>query len=166
MNNANTMGSSRAACGPFYWTQGLKTYTSYAINGWTWNGKTDTNSSVDNSGNQTNWYSYYYLKTTDTRSPGVTPIFAESVWYDVWPSSGDNGTNFDLVNGSMGQQMARLGIERHRGISRGGGVSSNAAINVNMMDGSSRTINVYDLFTLKWSKKFKPHDNPFAPEAE
>ncbi|MBI1367925.1 MAG: hypothetical protein GC162_04650 [Planctomycetes bacterium] len=109
-------------------------YGSYAINGWLYNNYVAGES---------------YLSWLE---PGVqtsnAPAFLDSAWVDIWPRDTDvPAANIEdpYNGGNWGAGMVRATINRH-----------NLAINISFIDGSTRLVPLGDLWTLAWSRKFRP----------
>jgi prepilin-type N-terminal cleavage/methylation domain-containing protein/prepilin-type processing-associated H-X9-DG protein len=89
------------------------------------------------------WYITLPAKESDR-----IPIFADSVWYDTWPKDGDEPKNFappyDLTGSNSGPQMQRICMKRH-----------GKAINIVFLDNHAETVQLPDLWRLKWHNEFK-----------
>jgi len=86
-------------------------------------------------------------------STSETPLFGDNVWADSgWPLENhplpndfeDPGRDF-----SVGGQLKRFCVNRH-----------NMAINVAFLDGSTRRVNILDLWSLKWHAKWDAENPP------
>ncbi len=87
---------------------------------------------------------------------GTTPLFGDNVWADSgWPLEThplprdfeDPGRDI-----SVGGQLKRFCVNRH-----------SMAINVAFLDGSTRRVNILDLWSLKWHAKWDAQEPPNAP---
>ena len=76
--------------------------------------------------------------------PSNTPAFADSVWVDGWPrSTNAKPASFIGLNGTLAPQMMRFAIDRH-----------SLKQNVGFIDGHASTIEVENLWTLKWHQGY------------
>jgi len=85
-----------------------------------------------------------------------TPLFGDNVWADSgWPlESHPLPNNFEdpAHDFTTGGQLKRFCVNRH-----------NMAINVAFLDGSTRRVNIFDLWSLKWHAKWDATDPPNLP---
>ena len=82
-----------------------------------------------------------------TEAPRI-PTFADSAWVDAWPFDSDSPG--DLVTGGAGvvrPEMPRVCLKRHK-----------FAVNVVFLDGHAETVDLPDLWKLKWSNTFRSRD--------
>ena len=124
------------------------TWASYAPNAWMMDvgqGSWGRDSYLDN----------FWSKRDNVTSPFNVPLFLDSRWVDVWPQETDRPDNAEY-GGTGGQgSMPQLCHMRHSKMT-----------NIVFMDGSSRRVDIKDLWGLKWHKKFNssnPYTQPNAP---
>ena len=92
--------------------------------------------------------SLWQLPATGTSSSEI-PTFADSNWVDGWPHEIDQPPQapYTLMTGqkSTNESMRRLCLSRHGG----------KRINVVFLDGHASTVELRDLWTLRWHKKWQ-----------
>jgi len=80
------------------------------------------------------------------------PTFSDSNWVDGWPHESDRipDPGFTLMTGqkSGAEAMRRLYLSRH----------GSAKINVSFLDGHAETVEVRNLWTLKWHRRWSTPD--------
>ena len=109
----------------------------YAFNGWLYTGINNP-SSVDLS---KTWRSEF-------------PVFCDAMWVDTFPVSTDLPPA-SIYLGASYPDMAKICINRHH-----------MAINVIFLGGNARTVNLQDLWTLKWNNAYvPPNPLPVIPPA-
>jgi prepilin-type N-terminal cleavage/methylation domain-containing protein len=153
-----------------------------AINGWrgdastTWRAgtagafgiedSTDPDAPIRGSYAVNSWLVPHYMNWNSTagfgslgEASGGTPLFADSAWIDVWPRHTNKwARSLDSPLESISWYYSdrwswvglwRVSLNRH-----------NYAVNVASVDGSVKNAQINDLWNLKWSKTWKPHNNP------
>ena len=132
---------------------------SYALNGWIYSGDPYFNTSADKLRR--------FTTEASIQKPPLTPLFAESVWVDVWPYATDTPSR-DLYNGkiSIGSNAGPIGrvtIARHGGRSASSaprnvpkGQKMPGAINVGFADGHVEIIKLERLWDLYWHRDYVP----------
>ena len=95
----------------------------------------------------------YYKKYSDAKSD--VPLLGDSVWVGSWPDRDDivppdliRGTGMDRGNAMMG----RFCIDRH-----------NKAINIGFTDTHAERVQLEELWTLKWHRRFQPNYDVSIP---
>lgn len=129
---------------PGVWTDTwLGDYTgSYAFNAWMYemsqfpSGTTGTHGPV----------SRYYQRVPNIPQPAIAPVFVDGAWCETWPmhTDGTNGNLEDPYTPWTGIEMSRVTMTRH----------PNGTVNGVFADGSSRSLRMKDLWTLKWNQLF------------
>lgn len=98
-----------------------------------------------------------YLYTTWLDIPANTPIFGDGTWPVSWPRGIDSPPiNLEGLNGAaMGtHQMQRFCVDRH-----------NSRINLIFKDLHAETVDVADLWNLRWHKDYQvPRPYPRVPD--
>jgi prepilin-type N-terminal cleavage/methylation domain-containing protein/prepilin-type processing-associated H-X9-DG protein len=140
----------------WYWAISGQTnnWGSYALNGWFyaggWAGYTWGSAESD---------VYAFKKDSQVMFPSNTPVFADSVWPDIWPYENylpASGPYVDLTTGdSLPTTMGRIMIARH---SRPNPVPTHhavpqrlpGAINVSFYDGHAAAVPLENLWQLYW----------------
>ncbi len=87
-----------------------------------------------------------YIRQMDYASSD-TPVFGDSQWVGGWPDDQDVlPTNFQSPPNThaMGHFMSRFCLDRHM-----------MAVNVSFIDGSARSVQIRELWSLKWHRAFK-----------
>ncbi len=108
----------------------------------------------------------WFVKLGNASFPAQTPVFADSLWVDAWPTDtaivpvntqtpeGADTTINNFINGGRSDwSMSRLFIARHSG----------SGINISFADGSARFTRLRDLWDLRWSRVFQPQGPVTAP---
>lgn len=129
---------------------------SYAFNGFLYDQSADdvyfkkyTPGVLASLGGEGNWFSPF----SAVKDGSAVPTFVDGIWPDTWPTSDDTPpeTVTDLyeapnwnVMGGTSDYIRRICVPRHR-----------EAVNVSFADGHTQTVELPDLWTLKWSKNFK-----------
>lgn len=125
------------------WYQG-----SYALNGYLY----------DNS--QFGIPQNYFRTESAISSPAMTPIFADSIWVDLWPRETDRPPS-NLQMGSNLEGLTRGCIPRHGAGPKAAVRNFNprsqlpGAIGVAFMDGHVETVKLEKLWSLEWHKNWK-----------
>jgi len=134
---------------------------SYALNGWFYSGDPFFNTPADKLRR--------FTAETSIQKPSVTPIFAESMWVDVWPYATDSPSR-DLYNGQQNQPSNAGPISRCTLARHGGKAASMApknvpigqklpgAINVGCADGHVELVKLEKLWGLYWHRDYQPPD--------
>lgn len=88
----------------------------------------------------------YFRKMGKIRSPGMTPIFADSLWVDVGVSDTDTCPDGLKLSGSpnSGGRMSMHLLDRH-----------GSHINIGFADGHQEKVELGALWSLKWYNNFK-----------
>lgn len=135
------------------------TECSYTVNGWCYD-KTDTYSMSEPQDR--------YNKETDVKNSSLTPVFADGMWVDCWPCTGDlNGGPVDLYDGGSGNCICsggggagRVMIARHGGAAPGSApksISSPGAIpgmvNLGFFDCHVELVRLNNVFNYYWNAR-------------
>jgi prepilin-type N-terminal cleavage/methylation domain-containing protein len=107
-------------------------YGSYSINGWLQNPEEDL----------AEWISPqkdYNWRHCNLKGAGNIPLLGGGKWVDCWPDHYDTPPQMDGQDWNMGDQMARICMNRHNGY-----------VNWSFMDYSARPVGVKELWKLKW----------------
>jgi len=132
---------------------------SYALNGWCYSEDPYFNTAA-------NKLRRFTSEASIQRS-ARTPLFAESMWVDVWPYATDTPSR-DLYNGelSIGSNAGPIGrctLARHGGVSPGAaprrvsvGQKLPGAINVGCADGHVELVKLEKLWDLYWHRDYQP----------
>lgn len=112
---------------------GINASASYGLNGYLYN---------NFNGNA------YFDGYSDVLDSSNTPIFADSIWVDQWPSSG-NSNPTDLIGGNT-SGLHRIFMDRHH----------TKRINVVTIDNSARTISIGNILYLDWQKNMSYRSVP------
>ncbi len=90
-----------------------------------------------------------------------TPVFADSAWVDLWPrytnkwardiQSPLGDFSWCYQDRSSWSGLWRVSLNRH-----------DYAVNVACVDGSVKNVRINELWNLKWSKTWLPHNNPLG----
>lgn len=110
------------------------TWASYAPNAWIMNTSTKV-------WGRDAYTANFWGKYEDVTTPAQVPLFIDSAWVDVWPLEDDEPRETPSTGGSG--SMKQLTIFRH-----------NKSVNAVFCDGSSRRIDVKDLWAQKWHKTY------------
>ncbi|MBI9016799.1 MAG: type II secretion system protein [Phycisphaerae bacterium] len=109
---------------------------------------------------------YHWGKTSAKNSTDI-PVIGDCVWFGVEPFDYQSGDPKGVVSaekdyfknhkpnvgtGSFQRYMDRICLDRH-----------SRAVNWGFMDGSGRKVQLEDLWTLRWHKKYKRADNVEIP---
>jgi prepilin-type N-terminal cleavage/methylation domain-containing protein len=145
------------------------TECAYTLNGWLY----DSSDSFSMSQPQDR-----FNKEAGVKNPSLTPAFADGIWIDCWPCTGDlNGATVDLYNGGSGNcicsgggGVGRMMIGRHGGgppHSASRNVVSPARIpnkdNVAFFDCHVESVYLNDIFRYNWNARSQISGNPWAP---
>jgi len=136
---------------------------SYAVNGYFYNPRVDLNTPSLGLGgpgprNMSAWDGRdislqngaifprsWYPTDESVDLPGITPLYTDSPWVDLWP--GDRDIPTSNLDGSPsqngGSSMTRAMIDRHGDV-----------VNMAFADGHAAGVNLDDLYNLKWHKSF------------
>jgi prepilin-type N-terminal cleavage/methylation domain-containing protein/prepilin-type processing-associated H-X9-DG protein len=121
---------------------------SYAMNGWCYGPNVDAGPFKGKMGG-----TQYVGGTADTwhvfpvSEASNVPIFSDSSWVDTWPL--DTDPPGDLIHGDQ-QMMTRVCLKRH----------AKRFVNVSFMDGHAESVELPNLWKLKWSRKFNTTKQP------
>ena len=89
-----------------------------------------------------------YQTFTSPQDASLTPLCSGSNWVGSWPDDTDI-MPINVIDGftthAAGKFMGRYTIDRH-----------NFMVNVSMNDGSTRSVPITDLWSLKWHQTFVP----------
>jgi prepilin-type processing-associated H-X9-DG protein len=137
---------------------------SYQINGWTFKvgtgGYGTTLLTTAGGGSNASWFYAIAL----AKNASEAPAFADSTFADGFPKSQDQAPTRQQVNvtglspnsptnGSTINHMQRVALNRH-----------DRAVNVSFLDGHGETVNLIDLWKLKWNTQWgtslQPPPNP------
>ena len=78
----------------------------------------------------------------DFKNPSKTPLIGDSIWYGSWPEKNDLFPKNTFLGHEQHQRdyfMGRFAIDRH-----------NWSINLNFIDGSVKSIELEELWSLAW----------------
>ena len=120
---------------------------SYAINGWCYGPDIDPPYKGQQGGQRYGMGPRDAWHVFPVKDASNVPIFCDSAWVDAWPVQTDPPGN--LVSGDQ-QMMTRVCLKRH----------NKRFINVSFMDGHAQTVQLPDLWKLKWSKVFDTTKDP------
>jgi len=132
---------------------------SYALNGWFYSGDPYFNTPADKLRR--------FTSEASIQKASLTPIFAESMWVDVWPYSTDTPSR-DLYNGQLSipsnaGPIGRCTIARHGGIGASSaprrmlmGQKLPGAINLGMADGHVELVKLEKLWDAYWHRDYQP----------
>jgi len=160
LRNETTWGAANIS---WVWAAGFPaspTYRgSYAFNGWLYSSDDYFNSASDKLRR--------FGSEANIRNPAQTPVFADSIWVDVWPYSTDTPSR-DLYRGetsiaSNPGPMGRVTITRHGGISPASaprnvprGQKLPGSINVACVDGHVELSPLEKLWNFHWYANYEP----------
>jgi prepilin-type N-terminal cleavage/methylation domain-containing protein len=135
---------------------------SYAWNGWLYSG---TYSVSDLLGLPNSWE---YNKESSITQPANTPVLADAIWTDGWPTETE-GPSGDLYNGDAGVDMGRFTIARHGGRAPGPlTITSSTVIpgsdNVLFYEGHVSSTKLSQYWTLNWHAGWTQPANIPAPQ--
>ncbi|MEM6504883.1 MAG: prepilin-type N-terminal cleavage/methylation domain-containing protein [Planctomycetota bacterium] len=142
-------GSARQ---PYYWRTGGDFISSYALNGFLYSatnvdvvgtpGSPGGRGWADTPSDASLWFGE---NIAQVKQPSETPLYADSIWPDAWPTDADiappDGSGRQL-GGS--EQMWRLAFDRHPGLST----------NLSYVDGHAASISVQELWQQRWNTRF------------
>jgi len=160
--NASSWGAADAAW--FYKGNSAEALSgSFAFNGWFYSDDKYFYTGAD--------LGRHYTKDSSVRNPTLTPVFAESIWVDVWPRQDDHPAR-DLFNGERSPGLGAIGrltILRHggQGASRAprnlpAGQRLPGAIDMALFDGHVENVRLEDLWNYYWHNGYKiPARRPF-----
>lgn len=117
-------------------TAGKWTWASYAPNAWIMDPKDGTWGSAG-------ILDFFWGRLHNVTAPYQVPLFLDSRWVDVWPLDTDVPKTEEWGSGGIGY-MTQITLTRH-----------GKSTNIVFMDGSSRRVDIKDLWGLKWHQKFK-----------
>jgi prepilin-type N-terminal cleavage/methylation domain-containing protein/prepilin-type processing-associated H-X9-DG protein len=112
---------------------------------------------------------WVFLNETQIRKPDLTPVYADGIWQDAWPSENDApaqnlllGANW--LNDHSGREMARIAVPRHGGAAAGAAPRSytakwsssppGGAVNVATYDGHAELSKLPDLWSYNWHRNW------------
>jgi prepilin-type N-terminal cleavage/methylation domain-containing protein len=141
------------------WAQGAPTYRgSYTFNGWLYSGDDPYHNTAADAPKR-------FKGDTDMPRPSQTPVFADSIWVDIWPESGD----FPARNLYDGDQSGGIGSVGRCTIARHGGRPASAAprnvpagqrlvggINLGCADGHVEQPPLEKLWAYYWHRAYQP----------
>jgi prepilin-type N-terminal cleavage/methylation domain-containing protein/prepilin-type processing-associated H-X9-DG protein len=127
---------------------GVTNLGSYALNGWLYTGNYNV---TDLLGLPNSWK---YPNEATVNMPSITPILADAMWTDGWPTETE-GPSKDLYNGNADVDMGRFTIARHGSrapgaLTIGSSVGIPGAINISFYDGHAATTKLAALWALNW----------------
>lgn len=131
------------------WIYGTTNYQgSYALNGWFYSGVNEADKQFGNE--------------SAIRNSTKTPVFADSIWVDAWPTATDPPAR-NLYEGGNSYSMQRLMIARHgsrspqrASVSVPPTAPLPGAITVEFADAHAELVKLENLWTLYWHKNYKP----------
>jgi prepilin-type N-terminal cleavage/methylation domain-containing protein len=131
------------------WIYGTTNYQgSYALNGWFYSGIQEA--------------AKEFRTESAIVSPAKTPVFADSVWVDAWPTATDTPSR-NLYQGGNSSSMQRFTIARHGSISPRGaprvvpvGSPLPGAITIEFADAHAEVVKLERLWSLYWHKDYVP----------
>ena len=159
LNNNTTWGAANIA---WVWGAGSPSPTyrgSYALNGWLYSGDPYFNSASDKLKR--------FVGEASIQKPAQTPVFADSIWVDVWPYSTDTPAR-DLYLGessiaSNPGSIGRVTIARHGGSSPASaprnipkGQKLPGSINLSFSDGHVELSPLEKLWNFHWYANYEP----------
>jgi prepilin-type N-terminal cleavage/methylation domain-containing protein len=129
------------------WIYGTTNYQgSYALNGWFYSGTWDSNKEFGNE--------------SGIQNAARTPVFADAVWVDTWPTATDHPAR-NLAQGGDTDSIQRLTIARHGSASAGNaprsvpaGSALPGAITVEFADSHAETVKLENLWNLYWHRNY------------
>jgi prepilin-type processing-associated H-X9-DG protein/prepilin-type N-terminal cleavage/methylation domain-containing protein len=165
LNGANISGGKAAGAAFNCWGPTNSNFVdgmmgSYGFNGWLYRwgvlGATDDGALLTNgSSGVTGWTAaraQAALWQLPTPGGSEIPSFADSVWVDGWPHEVDRPPQppYTLLTGEIGswEMMRRLCLARHGG----------KRVNVAFLDGHAATVDLTDLWKLKWHRGWSTPD--------
>ena len=145
-----------SAAVPYRYTSSPRVEGSYGMNGYLYSTYTASGSHDDYgnpSGNASSLYrpSGWVNLAPKIRQPGDTPMFADSVWIDGWPSHFDAlPPDFEGLGGTRddSNHMLRFAVDRH-------GPPGQALQNVGFLDGHAEAVSTEDLWILRWNNLYQ-----------
>jgi type II secretory pathway pseudopilin PulG len=131
------------------WIYGTTNYQgSYALNGWFYSGVSEANKE--------------FKSESGIRNSAKTPVFADSVWVDLWPKATDIPAR-NLYSGANNFSMQRLTIARHGSIAAKSaprnvpaGSPLPGSVTVEFADGHAELVKLENLWTLLWHRDYVP----------
>jgi len=124
---------------------------SFAFNGWFYSDDAYYNTGQD--------LSRHFGRDGSVQKPSQTPVFADSIWVDIWPRPTDTPSR-DLFNGEQSSGVGAIGritISRHSGVSPASAPRSVPAgsvlpggINIALYDGHVETVKLEKLWNYYW----------------
>lgn len=132
----------------------LGDFGSYGINHW-------INSLPDNSNGWRGNRDGHYMNLTRVEFPDKTPAFADCAWYGGNPTYLGNGQHGQVVNSANFNQTDSMSWYKDMG--RFQMLRHGKGINISMADGSSRRVNVSQLWSLYWHIGFVTQDSVSIP---
>lgn len=137
---------------PWQWIYGSTPYYqgSYTLNGWFYSGQ--------------NTASKEFGSETAIQNTSKTPVFADSVWVDCWPTATDPpARNLYYQGGNVNQGMERLTIARHGSrstqaapVNVPAGSPLPGSITIEFADSHAELVKLETLWTLYWHKGYTP----------
>jgi prepilin-type N-terminal cleavage/methylation domain-containing protein/prepilin-type processing-associated H-X9-DG protein len=92
-----------------------------------------------------------YWRSREIKGSNNVPMLGDSAWLDAWVGQDATPPPYKDADGISKDNMWRLCIDRHKG-----------KVVWVFVDGSVRPVGLKELFTLLWSKNYKPEKNPFT----
>ena len=147
------------------WSSTPRYRGSYALNGWFYSGDPYFNTAADTRRR--------FGSEGGVQKPPLTPVFAESIWVDVWPYATDTPSR-DLYNGELSiasnaGPIGRITLARHGGVNASAaprklpkGQKLPGAINVGFADGHVDLAKLEKLWEFYWHRDYQP-PNPRPP---
>jgi prepilin-type N-terminal cleavage/methylation domain-containing protein len=131
------------------WIYGTTNYQgSYALNGWMYTGISDADKE--------------FRTESAIQFPTKTPVFADSVWVDAWPTATDAPAR-NLYEGADSDSMQRLTIARHGGAAASlapknvpAGSVLPGSITIEFADNHTELVRLENLWSLYWHKDYIP----------
>jgi prepilin-type N-terminal cleavage/methylation domain-containing protein/prepilin-type processing-associated H-X9-DG protein len=118
-------------------TAGKWTWASYAPNAWMMDPKSGT------WGAPLTTPDAFWGRLDRVTAPYQVPLFLDSRWVDVWPHDADVPNDKEWGGSGGSGYMRTVTLTRHGKMT-----------NVVFMDGSSRSVDIKDLWGLKWHRKY------------
>jgi prepilin-type N-terminal cleavage/methylation domain-containing protein/prepilin-type processing-associated H-X9-DG protein len=141
------------------WASSPRYRGSYALNGWFYSGDPFFNTAADKLRR--------FVAESSIQRPSLTPIFAESVWVDVWPYATDTParnlyTGQQTIPSNQGP-IGRCTIARHGGVAASAaprnvpmGQRLPGAINLGFADGHVELVKLEKLWDVYWHRDYQP----------
>lgn len=158
-----TPGGGAAGTADIAWdwtpSSGPRYRGSYALNGWCYSGDPFFNTAADKLRR--------FTSEGSIQKPSLTPIFAESMWVDVWPYATDTPSR-NLYNGQLNLPsnagpIGRCTLARHGGRSASAaprnvpmGQPLPGAISLGFADGHVELVKLEKLWNVYWHRDYQP----------